>query len=183
MKSSSDIGESHSGKKDTKSFRERPHRISSMPVKDVLQTRMFELGIKNIDLQHHLGLPSPNVISMMKKGTMRLPIQHATKVASYLEIDKMAFLRKVVEENDPVVWDALQEASGGILACSKSEERLLSFVRATLDGFDIDLIKNETFATGLKSLLAEVVKQEIDKKSSLLTRIANVGMPNFESAE
>lgn len=181
MKSSSDIDESISGKKDTKSFRERPHRISSLPVKDVLQTRMFELGIKNIDLQHHLGLPSPNVISMMKKGTMRLPIQYATKVANYLEIDKMAFLRKVVEENDPTLWDAVQEATGSLVSLSENEAKFLKVVRAELDGFDTDLFNNEFFYSGFKQLLAHVLRQELEKKIEIAKSRFDVSIPPSET--
>lgn len=171
MKSLSESSYTSSGKKDTKSFRERLHRISSMPVKDVLQTRMFELGIKNIDLQKHLGLPSPNVISMMKKGTMRLPIQYATKVANYLEVDKLAFLRKVVEENDPAVWDALHEAVSNSIPLSSNELKFIKITRAGLDGFDVDLSNNETFLNRFNMLLADVLRQEIEKKKSALARI------------
>lgn len=172
----SDSVTSNSDKRD---FRERPHRITSMPVKDVLSTRMFELGIKNIDLQKHLGLPSPNVISMMKKGTMRLPIQHATKVASYLQIDKLAFLRKVVEENDPALWDAFEEATGSLVLLSSNELKLLQATRQSLDGFDADLMKSESFIAAYKKILKDVLQQEIEIKMSLLMRID--GFPALSS--
>lgn len=169
MKTAAKISENPSVVKDTKSFRERVHRISKLPVKDVLRIKMDELGIKNIDLQKRLGFPTPNVISMMKSGTMRVPIQHAVSVAEYLEIDKLGFLRKVVEENDPLLWDAMQLATGSTLGLTRNESNLLSFIRTSMDGFDPDLTKNEVFMSGLKSLCESVLQSEIEKKDKLLS--------------
>jgi len=157
--------------KEIKSFREREHRISGLSVKEIMRIKMYELNIKNVDLQRHLGFPTPNVISMMKNGTMRVPIQHAPKIAALFEIDKLFFVRKVVEENDPALWDALESCLGFGFSATTNENKLLSSIRKELDGHDPDLTKNEEFISGLQVLIAKVVKQEIENKEKILSMI------------
>ena len=75
----------------TEDFRERDHRFTALPVKDVLKVRMKELGIKNPELQKALDYPMPNVIAMMKSGTMRLPATKAPATAALLQVDTPSF--------------------------------------------------------------------------------------------
>jgi hypothetical protein len=157
--------------KEIKSFRDRDHRFSKMTVPEVLRIQMSELSIKNVDLQRHLGFLTANVISMMKNGTMRVPVMYAAKIADFLELDKLAFLRKVVEENDPNLWDALMVSAKIDFSLTANESKLVSFVRTELDGFDVDLSTSPEFKQALKSALSIILKQEIDKKNSLLSKI------------
>jgi hypothetical protein len=50
--------------KTTENFRQRDHRFSALPLKDVLKIQMKNLGVKNVDLQKILGYPAANVVSM-----------------------------------------------------------------------------------------------------------------------
>ena len=90
-------------KQEPRSFRERDHRITKLPVKTILTDKMDLHGIKNVDLQKALGYPAPNVIAMMKSGVMRLPAKFAMKTAELLKINKQVFFAKVVQESDPVL--------------------------------------------------------------------------------
>ena len=158
-------------KKEVKSFRERTHRVSNLSVKEIMRLKMAEHGIKNVELQRELGFPTPNVISMMKGGTMRVPIQHAAKIATLFEIDKLAFLRKVVEENDPNLWDAMESAMGIGFSVTENETKVLHVLREELSGFDSDLFKSDQFLTGLRGLLKDIVLSEIANKNALLAKI------------
>ena len=44
--------------KTTENFRQRDHRFSALPLKDILRIKMKDLGIKNVDLQKILGYPA-----------------------------------------------------------------------------------------------------------------------------
>jgi hypothetical protein len=158
-------------KKEVKNFRERTHRVSNLSVKEVMRLKMAEHGIKNVELQRELGFPTPNVISMMKSGSMRVPIQHAAKIATLFEIDKLAFLRKVVEENDPNLWDAMESAMGIGFSVSANESKLLNILRDGLCGFDLDLTKDGKFMSSFKQSIHEVTSEEITKKNTLLAKL------------
>lgn len=125
-------------KKPVKDHRTRTHRFSRLPVKDVLCIRMNELGIRNVDMQLALGYAKPNVIAMIKSGTMRLPEEKALLAAKVLELDPVDLLGKVISENDPKLWDAIKSVMGRQLV-SANELALIEHIRAELDGFDADL--------------------------------------------
>ena len=89
----------------TRNFRMRDPRFTGLAVKDILRIRMDDLGIKNPDLQRALGYAKPNVIAMMRSGTMSLPPSKALVAAQLLELDPVFLLNKVIAENDPALWD------------------------------------------------------------------------------
>lgn len=91
----------------TKDHRARSDRLSAIPVKDILKMRMDDLEMTNLALQKALGYSNPNVIAMMKNGSMRVPEEKAFEVARILEVEPILFLRMVIEENKPTLWDAI----------------------------------------------------------------------------
>jgi hypothetical protein len=96
----------------TLNYRMRGPRFTALPVKDILKIRMDDLGIKNPDLQRALDYPKPNVIAMMRGGSMRLPASKALVAARLLELDPVFLLSKVIAENDPALWDAISAVMG-----------------------------------------------------------------------
>jgi hypothetical protein len=96
----------------TLNYRMRDPRFTALPVKDILKIRMDDLGIKNPDMQRALDYPKPNVIAMMRGGSMRLPASKALVAARLLELDPVFLLSKVIAENDPALWDAISAVMG-----------------------------------------------------------------------
>ena len=78
-------------------------RYTALPVKDVLKIRMKALGLRNTDMQRALGYPMPNVISMMKTGSMKPPANKVLAIAEMLKVDPVFLLRKVIAENEPAL--------------------------------------------------------------------------------
>jgi hypothetical protein len=142
-----------------KTFRSREHRYSKLPVKDLLRTRMDELNIKNIDMQQRLGYPTPNVIAMMKMGGMRMAANKAYDLAQMLQLDPAFILGKMLNENDPQLWDTIQKIIGNKIV-SEAEFNTAAFLRAELDGFDIDLSKNAEFVAAVTPVLAKLRSKE-----------------------
>lgn len=129
---------------DTQNFRARDRRFTALPVKDVLKIRMKDLGIKNIHLQKAFEYPMPNVIAMMKSGSMRMPANKVVVAARLLQIDPVFLLSKVVSENDPDLWDVISALLGDHLVTA-NEISLLRFVRQGLDGHDVNLAESPGF--------------------------------------
>lgn len=147
---------------DTPNFRERNHRFSALPVKDVLKIRLKDLGLKNTDLQRAMGYPAPNVIAMMKTGSMRLPANKVLVVAKMLELDPTFLLSKVIAENDPELWDVISALVGSQLVTA-NELALIRLVRLGLDGFDVNL----TEAPGFVNAAAPALKEILDRQKAL----------------
>lgn len=150
-------------------FRERKHRYTSLPVKDVLRIRMTDLEIKNVDLQKALGYPAPNVIAMMKSGSMRLPEGKAIEVADILKLDRTFLLGKVVSENNPDLWDAITTIMGDRLV-SANELALVGHVRAALNGHDVNLAQSATFTQAVAPILQVIVERQNELTKAAMNR-------------
>ena len=150
-------------------FRERDHRFSAMPVKDLLKICMKNLGIKNVDLQKALDYPMPNVIAMMKSGTMRLPTSKALIAAQLLQVDPVFLLSKVIAENDPALWDAISAVMGEQLI-TPNELALIKLVRRCLDGHDVNLAESPGFTQTLETELTAIAERENALAQAALNR-------------
>jgi hypothetical protein len=153
-------------------FRERKHRYTSLPVKDVLRIRMTDLEIKNVDLQKALGYPAPNVIAMMKSGSMRLPESKTIEVADILKLDRTFLLGKVVSENNPELWDAITTIMGDRLV-SANELALVGYVRAALDGHDVNLAESAVFTQAMAPILQGIVERQNELAKAAMNRSAD----------
>lgn len=137
-------------------------RFTALPVKDILKTRMHDLGIKNPDLQRALDYAKPNVIAMMRGGSMSLPPSKALVAAELLELDPVFLLSKVIAENDPALWDAISAVLGEYLM-TKNELAVIKMLREELDGHDVDLAVLPAFAQAV----APVLKASLDRENAL----------------
>jgi len=87
-------------------------------------------GLTQREIARRAGFAKPNVISMMKTGHTKVPIDRIPALADALGVPAFAFLRTAMLEYQPEVWDSLTKALGGVL--TRNEEALLS----TLDIVD-----------------------------------------------
>lgn len=146
----------------TRNFRMRDPRFTALPVKDILRIRMDDLGIKNPDLQRALDYAKPNVIAMIRNGTMSLPASKALVAAQLLGIDPVFLLNKVIAENDPALLDAISAVMGEYLM-TKNELAVINMLRQGLDGHDIDLAALPAFVEAV----APVLKTTLDRQNAL----------------
>jgi hypothetical protein len=144
-------------------------RFSSLPVRDLLRIRMKDLGFKNADLQQAMGFDAPNVISMMKTGSMRMPIAKTVIAARLLQVDPVFLLGKVIAENDPEMWAAIAEVMAEQLV-TVSEMALLKMVRQGLNGHDVDLTQSQAFVAVTAPVLKATLERQNALKEAALTR-------------
>ena len=137
-------------------------RFTALPVKDILRMRMDDLGIQNPDLQRALGYAKPNVIAMMRNGTMRLPPSKALVAARLLQVDPVFLLSKVIAENDPALWDAISVVMAEYLM-TKNELAVTKILRQGLNGHDVDLAALPAFVEAV----APVLKTTLDRENAL----------------
>lgn len=81
-------------------------------------------GLTQREIARRAGFETPNMISMMKTGDTKVPIDRIPALADALGVSAFAFLRTAMLEYQPEVWDVLTKALGGPLR--KNEELLLS---------------------------------------------------------
>lgn len=156
------------GDKNNSTWGEAP-RYTALPVKDVLKIRMKDLGLRNTDMQRALGYPMPNVISMMKTGSMNLPASKVLITAKILKVDPVFLLRKVIAENDPALSDAIYSVLDQHLV-TKNELALLRYVRYHLDGHDVNLAASPGFLQAADPVLAVIKAAETALATAAIER-------------
>lgn len=150
-----------------KKFKEREHRFTDLPFKNILTTRMHELGIKNTEFQRELEFPMPNVVSMMKKGRMRLPISKTVMAADILKLDPVFLLGKLLSEGNLADWKVIKSVIGDRLV-SANEIEFIEWIREQLNGYDVQLADEADFTQALSPLLRTIKKRESDKTKATL---------------
>lgn len=78
------------------------------------------------------GFDKPNVVSMMKKGITKIPIERVPALARACGTDPKVMLRIVIQEYNPTVWEILSETLGEQITLSEEERSLIAIHRAEL---------------------------------------------------
>lgn len=79
-----------------------------------------------------LGLPMPNVITMLKQGRMKLPLDRVGSMAHALKVDPVHLYRLCMEEYQPDTWEAIKSDIIGY-PVTKNERSIIDALRvATL---------------------------------------------------
>ncbi len=100
--------------------------------------KMIELSEKTQkQIAHEVGYDRPNVLSMMKQGLIKVPVNRAPTLARALNIDPAYFLGLVLREYMPDAWSAMEQHLGGVL--SENERRLLDVYREQCSNGEIEL--------------------------------------------
>lgn len=81
---------------------------------------------------------NPNVISMMKQGITRVPLNRIPALSETLEINAQTFLMTAIEEYHPGTHEVLVDVLG--LPLSETEIRLLDLLRTTEASGKVDAI-------------------------------------------
>ena len=140
-------------------FRYRNHRYTALPVKALLKVRMRDLDLTNSDMQQVMGYDRPNVIAMMRGGSMRLPVSKVAEVAKKLQVDPVYLLSKVLAENDAALWDVISSVLGDRLITA-NEMDLVNLVRKLMDGHDVSLTEVPEFMSVVTASLMKIVDRQ-----------------------
>jgi len=78
------------------------------------------------------GFPKPNVLSMLKKGEMKIPLDRIPALAKACHIDQIYLLRLAMEEYHPAIWEVLVNTIGIPLTANEFE-MLFAYRIASVD--------------------------------------------------
>jgi hypothetical protein len=125
--------------------------IIPTPVHEILRQRMHDLpGLTNAEIARVLGFPRPNVVAMILRGRMRLPLSRLPALARVLEVDPIWLLRVTLNEYEPAVWQVIESVVGSDALLSARERALIDFVRDHAGGTDPDLLEASSLREQIK---------------------------------
>lgn len=70
-------------------------------VKDFLTHHIEACGRSNLEIAEQVGFPRSNVISMLKSGATRLPVNRIVAMANAIDVDPAVLFRLTMEEYMP----------------------------------------------------------------------------------
>jgi hypothetical protein len=107
-----------------------------------ISNRIDEIGLLQKDIATKVGFDQPNMITMIKQGRTRLPIDKIGLMANALEVDLIQFSKMCMEEYQPEnwkVWAPLVTPS-----ISQDEKTLIQTLRVHVGGPYLAAISDES---------------------------------------
>ena len=83
-------------------------------------------GKSQKEIAKEAGYDRPNVLSMMKTGVTKIPVDRVPAIARACGVDPKVMLRLVMEEYHPEVWDVLANTIGDAITLSDEERSLVA---------------------------------------------------------
>lgn len=97
-----------------------------------IASRIETSGQLQKDIAEKVGFEKPNMITMVKQGKSRLPIDKIGPMAQALELDPVALFAMCMEEYHPNTWKAIAPFIES--AMTADEHRMLVAIRAFVGG-------------------------------------------------
>lgn len=81
--------------------------MTHSPTAAFLAAAIEDSGLTQREIAVRAGLPKPNVLSMMKRGETKVPIERIPALAEACDCDPQQFLRVAMNEYYPEAWGVL----------------------------------------------------------------------------
>ncbi|SDF12093.1 hypothetical protein [Limimaricola pyoseonensis] len=95
--------------------------MTKSPTAEFLKLALANGDLTQRKIAQKAGLPKPNVLSMMKTGETKVPLNRIPARAETCEVDAATFIRIAMTEYHPDIWRVLREELGGNLTESEVE--------------------------------------------------------------
>jgi hypothetical protein len=113
-------------------------RQKSLSVRELISTQIELLGLKNPTVADALGYPNASIVSMLKNGTMKLPMDKVGRAAHALKLDPI-FLARIWDSENGFGLIKFVEGVTGQVALTENEHRLIMALRSVDRGVDVNM--------------------------------------------
>lgn len=134
-------------------------KAPAVPFHVQLSKWLDEADVTNVDVARRLGYSRPNIIAMMRTGSMKVPLNRIAELADILKMNRLTLLKAALTEYDPALLETLNKMMGKSLV-SPNELAVVELLRSTLSGSDIDLTQNDEFVMGLQALAGRAAAKQ-----------------------
>ena len=105
-------------------------------VAEFIRRQIHTCGKSQKEIAREAGFATPNIITMFKQGTTKIPVRKAGALAKALGVDPAYLLRLVLREYLPETYAAIEEIAPG-LALTENEKWLIGEWRVISEGRDV----------------------------------------------
>ena len=96
--------------------------MSKLTAAEYLAQAIAVSGKTQKEVARLAGYDKPNVLSMMKNGNTKIPVDRVPALARACGTDPKVMLRIVMQEYHPTLWEVLTQTLGDQILLSSEEE-------------------------------------------------------------
>lgn len=122
--------------------------MSHSPTAKMLANAVDISELTQREIANRVGFKHPNILSMLKSGDTRVPLDRIPALAVTLDLDTQTFLLLAIQEYHPRVHEVLVDVLG--LPLTDTENSILALYRVAASHGEIEM--TEPLRKALKSL-------------------------------
>jgi len=103
-----------------------------------IASRIEDSRLSQKDIATLCGFENPNIITMIKHGNTKVPLDKIGLVANALEIDAIQLFKMCMEEYQPSTWNVIAPLMESAL--TRDESRLLMALRESAGGLSLSAL-------------------------------------------
>ena len=111
----------------------------AITVAKYLEQQLAICGRPQKEIAAQCGYPNPNIITMFKKGSSKLPIEKVGLMAGALGIDAAYLLQLTMTEYHPETWREIEAILGSGRIVTQDEFTLVKLIRQHTESGPIDM--------------------------------------------
>jgi len=128
---------------------------NNISVAKYLEQQLSVCGRSQLEVSKDLGYANPNIITMIKKGSTKVPLNKVALLAKSINVDPAYLLRLVMSEYSPEAWEAIESILGNQELLTSQDYSIIRFLRESTGNSPIDMGVEEnriTLATAIRSI-------------------------------
>lgn len=105
--------------------------ITSITIADFIADRLAESDKTQREIAAECGFETPNIITMFKKGSTKVPLNRIGVLAKALDADPAHMLRLAMREYMPDTWEHIEDALHSTLLTANELKLVRAYREAT----------------------------------------------------
>jgi len=115
----------------------------TISVAKYLEHQLSVCGRSQLDISRDLGYSNPNIITMIKNGSTKVPLKKVALLAKSINVDPAYLLRLVMTEYSPETWEAIESILGDQELLSTQDYSMIRFLRESAGNYPLDMAIEE----------------------------------------
>ncbi len=101
-------------------------KTNHQSVAEYLADQIEQSPKTQMEIAEEVGFETPNMITMLKQGKTKIPLNRIGPLAIALGINPRHLLRRVMQEYAPDTWHAFEESLGHLILSHDEEQLVLT---------------------------------------------------------
>lgn len=117
---------------------------TKITVADYVSNQLDVCGKMQAEVAKDCGFNKPNIITMIKQGKTKLPLDKVGLMARSMNVDSFTLLKLAMEEYNPGAWAVVEQAiqeQGHSLVMSEHEQAVVAAMRSHKRGLSKEDVK------------------------------------------